>query len=264
MTHAFAKDSRACAACVSWGGQRSLAADNTLVHVARYSVEGECRTAISQDYRKITKSYHTCPAWAPLPMLKSHGGRPERVAAPAAAAAAGAAAAIGAPAAARPAAEPAPETDVPVCSSSPLDVDMAPPQARILYTYWRRLKQQRAMPAAVDIDTAHIRECVSRLALLEPVQGGADFLYRACGRALQRRMGFRPVARALTACHAPEAADRWLADLRACLAAGEPRCQLVRNDPILPEARYVELLLPLADAQGRVALVMAYRHLPGG
>lgn len=78
MTHAFAKDSRACAACVSWGGDRALSDDNTLVHVDRYSAEGECRTATSQDYRKVTRSYHTCPTWAPLPMLKKHGGRPER------------------------------------------------------------------------------------------------------------------------------------------------------------------------------------------
>ncbi|WP_029007750.1 PAS domain-containing protein [Azospirillum halopraeferens] len=260
MSHAFAKDSRACAACVSWGGSRTLAADNTLVHVNRYSVEGECRTAVSQDYRKITRSYHTCPAWAPLPMLKSHGGRPERV--PAAAPAAAVAAAIGVPV--PPRSEAAADAEAPVCSSVPLDVDKAPPQARILYTYWRRLRQQRRMPAAVDIDTGHIRDCVSRLALLEATADGGDFVYRACGRGLLRRMGFRPVGRPVTACHAPEAADRWLVDLRACLAGAEPRCVLVRNDPLLPEGRYVELLLPLTDRHGRPGLVMAYRHLPGG
>ncbi|HEY0833738.1 MAG TPA: hypothetical protein VGE72_07490, partial [Azospirillum sp.] len=85
MTHAFAKDSRACAACVSWGGERALSADNTLVEVPRYSVEGECRTAISQDYRKVRKSYHTCDSWSPLPLLRAHGGRTDRTPGPSAA-----------------------------------------------------------------------------------------------------------------------------------------------------------------------------------
>ena len=262
--HAFAKDSRACAACVSWGGARSMAPDNTLVHVTRYSVEGECRTAISQDYRKITKAYHTCSAWQALPLLRAHGGRPERipataaVAVPAMAAGVGASAVLAAPRPAQPEPEPA------GCRSTPLDIDKVPPQARILYGYWHRLKQQaKALPAASALDTAQIRECVSRLALLAPA-GDGDFVYRACGRAVQRRLGLRPVTRAVSACHPAAAAERWLGDLRACLGDGEPRSLLVRDDPILPGARFVELLLPLADESGRPAFVLAYRHLPGG
>ncbi|HYH20880.1 MAG TPA: hypothetical protein VD995_19920 [Azospirillum sp.] len=279
MTHAFAKDSRACAACVSWSGQRVLAADNTLVEVPRYSVEGECRTAISQDYRKVRKSYHTCDAWSPLPLLRAHGGRTDRTPGPSAAMAAimanapaGAAAPVPPapvapppkPAAPKPAAAPAAEPEVPRCTATPLDIDKVPPQARVLHTYWTRLKRQRPMPGAREIDTAQVRDCVARLALLEPVRGGADFVYRACGKALAKRLGQRPVSRLLTACHPEDAAERWLADLRACLADGGPRSVLVRDDPILPGQKFVELLLPLADEQGRPAYVLAYRHLPGG
>ncbi|HRQ81911.1 MAG TPA: hypothetical protein PKZ97_12420, partial [Azospirillaceae bacterium] len=85
MTYAFAKDSRACAVCQSWAGARELSADMTLAHVPRYSAEGECRTAVSQDYGRVTKSYHTCDCWSPMPLLRAHGARHARTPGPAAA-----------------------------------------------------------------------------------------------------------------------------------------------------------------------------------
>ena len=166
-----------------------------------------------------------------------------------------------APASAVPPPPPAP----PVCRAEPLDLDKIPQIASLLYVHWRRVRRGRPMPEARDIDTAQIRECVSRLCLMEPVRGGEDFLYRACGRAVQRRMGpQRAVPRLVGDCHPAEAAERFIADLRACLEAGEPRALLVRDDPMLPGARFVELLLPLADEDGRPACVLAYRHVPGG
>ncbi|PWC54528.1 hypothetical protein [Azospirillum sp. TSO22-1] len=265
--HAFAKDSRACAACVSWGGERAMAPDNTLVHVTRYSVEGACLTAISQDYRKVTKAYHTCTAWQSLPLLRSHGGRSERTPGPSAAISAliasGASvpAAVAAPPSPKPQTEPEPDGR----RTEPLDIDKVPPAARVLVAHWQRLKAQlKALPASWDLDTAQIREAVPRLALLVPVDGGRDFLYRACGRAIQRRLGTRPVMKTVSALHPEAAAERWLVDLKACLDGGEPVSLLVKGDPILPGSRFVEVLLPLADESGRPASVLAYRHLPGG
>lgn len=268
--HAFAKDSRACAACVSWGGERAMAPDNTLVHVTRYSVEGACLTAISQDYRKVTRAYHTCAAWQALPLLRAHGGRSERTPGPAAAISAMIAGGASVPAAvtgagavspSAAAAEPEPEG----CRAVPLDIDKVPPQARVLVAHWQRLKAQRkALPASWDLDTAQIREAVSRLALMLPVDGGADFVYRACGRALQRRLGTRPILKTVSALHPAAAAQRWLGDLKTCLDRAEPLSLLVKDDPILPGARFVEVLLPLADESGRAASVLAYRHFPGG
>jgi len=242
------------------------------VHVARYSVEGACLTAISQDYRKVTKAYHTCSAWQTLPLLRAHGGRRgERTPGPSAAMSAMIAGGVVVPAevvtpAPPPPPAPAPEPEPEGCRATPLDIEQVPPQARILYAYWLKLKTQRkALPAAFELDTAQIRECVSRLALLAPLGDGADFVYHACGRAIQRRLGIqRPVTRTVTACHPEAAAERWLADLRGCLADGEARSLLVKDDPILPGARFVELLLPLADEDGRPAFVLAYRHFPGG
>lgn len=265
MSHAFAKDSRACAACVSWGGEREVAADLTLVHVARYSVEGECRTASSQDYRRVTKAYHTCLTWAPLPMLKAHGARPARSPGPSAAmtgllaATAGMRAAEGG--AAPPVEEPAADEDA--CRSAPLDIDKAPPQARVLYAHWRRARGERPLPAASDLDTAQMRDAVARLCLFLPDAAGG-YRYRACGRAVQRRLEVRTLARTVAECHPSAAAARLVADLDACRRTGEPLCLLVANDPILPGQRFVELLLPLAGEGGGAGSVLAYRHLPGG
>ncbi|ANC90522.1 hypothetical protein A6A40_00545 [Azospirillum humicireducens] len=275
MSHAFAKDSRACAACVSWGGERALSEDNTLVFVARHGVEGECRTASSQDYRRITKGYHTCTAWAPLPMLKKHGGRIGHTAAGQAHAPVTAAASRPMPPVSQPVPAAAAFADAPVatpvldlppppCRADPIDVEQSP-QVRVLYTHWLRLKRKRRMPLAVEIDTAQVRESVPRIALMEPTADGSDFVYRSCGRALQRRLDGRPTTRRVTECHPEQAARRWLSDLRLCLESGEPRCLLVRDDPMLPGAKFVELLLPLADVEGGPATrVLAYRHVPGG
>ncbi|MBK1842485.1 hypothetical protein JHL17_34335 [Azospirillum sp. YIM B02556] len=276
MSHAFAKDSRACAACVSWGGERALSEDNTLVHVARHGVEGECRTASSQDYRRVTKGYHTCGAWAPLPMLKKHGGRightpagqghmlvtaaasrpvTQPVSQPVPPAAAFAAA---------PVATPVIDAPPPPCRADVIDAEQTP-QVRALYTHWVRLKRKRRMPLATEIDTAQVRESVPRIALMEPTAEGGDFVYKSCGRALQRRLTGRPTTRRVTDCHPEQAAKRWLSDLHACLESGEPRCLLVRDDPMLPGAKFVELLLPLADVEGGPATrVLVYRHVPGG
>ncbi len=275
MSHAFAKDSRACAACVSWGGDRAMSEDNTLVRVARHGVEGECRTASSQDYRKVTKGYHTCAAWAPLPMLKKHGGRLDRVAPAGAAAphhpppppqpAPGASAAASSTTTAATAAPAAVlEPEPPPCRADPLDVDQTP-QVRVIYTHWLRLRRKRPLPLAAEIDTAQVRESVPRICLMEPTADGTDFVYKSCGRALQRRLAMRPTTRRVSECHPEQAARRWLADLRACLESGEPRCLMVRDDPMLPGLRFVELLLPLADVDGgRATRVLAYRHVPGG
>lgn len=299
MTYAFAKDSRACAVCNSWGGPREFSADMTLACVERYSVEGECRTAISHDYRRVTKSYHTCEAWSPLPLLRSHGARHSRTPGPSVAMEnllaatpadkrppAPAPAPIPAPApvpavvaVAVPVPTPAPspisapvappvvappEPGPEVCLSTPLDTEQTPPMAIVLHNYWRRLKGERPMPAAAEINTAQLRDCVSRLCLFAPAADGEDFEYRACGRAVRRRLDLRPAGRRLTECHDPAAARRLAADLRACLDEGAARAVLVRGDSLLPGQKYVELLLPLSDRGGRPAFVLAYRNVPGG
>ena len=300
MSHAFAKDSSTCAACVSWGGERALSGDNTLVHVAAFSVAGECRTASSHDYRKITKAYHTCQAWSALPMMKKHGGRPghhptsgarpaprtqipsgpvpeqaaepvlpppEPVAGPVDGLPlpAPAVADAGQTGPATPTVAPVPPAPVlPGCRSELLDIDKTPSQVTLLFLHWRKLRRDRPLPLMTDLDTAQFRVAISRLCLMEPVDDGDDFLYRSCGRAIQRRLGFRPLMRRVRDCHPLEAAERFSNDLRACLDRGEPRCLLVRDDPILPGRSFVELLLPLAGEDGRPATVLAYRHFPGG
>lgn len=300
MTYAFAKDSRACAVCQSWAGARELSADMTLAHVPRYSAEGECRTAVSQDYGRVTKSYHTCDCWSPMPLLRAHGARHARTPGPAAAmegllaatpaekrpTVAVAPPPVPAPAPAPPPAsaskEPTPAhlspahavqghavhgRSVPApepCASAPLELDRIPPVAGVLLSYWRRVAGDRPAPMATEINTAHLRDSLSRLCLLAPVGEGGDFVYRACGRAVRRRLDLRPAGRRLTECHDADSAARLATDLRACLDAVRPMAALVRGDPLLPGQKYVELLLPLTDAAGRPAMVLAWRNVPGG
>lgn len=278
----------------------------TLAHVPRYSAEGECRTAVSQDYGRVTKSYHTCDCWSPMPLLRAHGARHARTPGPAAAME-GLLAAT--PAEKRPSPSPAPSqapsqaptpavapkdpAPIPAqpvqpayaqthaahqphavpgrsaptpepCASAPLELDRIPPVAGVLLSYWRRVAGDRPAPMATEINTAHLRDSLSRLCLLAPVGDGGDFVYRACGRAVRRRLDLRPAGRRLTECHDADSAARLAADLRACLNAVRPMAALVRSDPLLPGQKYVELLLPLTDAAGRPAMVLAWRNVPGG
>ena len=59
--------------------------------------------------------------------------------------------------------------------------------------------------------------------LMEPVGSGEDFLYRACGRAVQRRIGQRAVPQLVSALHPDRAAERFNADLRAEHPNGDQR-----------------------------------------
>lgn len=281
MTYAFAKDSRACAVCQSWAGQRELSPDMTLAYVPRYSAEGECRTAVSQDYGRVTKSYHTCECWSAMLMLRAHGARHSRTPGPSAAMEGLLAATPGdkraappppAPpspsvsaAPARAAAPPlAPIPPVELCDSTPLDFDKVPPTALVLLNYWRRLKGDRALPAAAEINTAALRDTLTKLSLFAPAADGQGFEYRACGRAVRRRLEIRPAGRRVEECHDPDSAARLNADLRACLADSAARAVLVRGDKLLPGQKFVELFLPLSDPRGAPAFVLAWRNVPGG
>jgi hypothetical protein len=292
MTYAFAKDSRACAVCQSWAGARELSPDMTLAYVPRYSAEGECRTAVSQDYGRVTKSYHTCECWSAMLMLRAHGARHSRTPGPSAAMEGLLAATPGdkrpavplpappapaaapvppvSPAAARAAhplpapAPPPPAPPVELCDSTLLDFDKIPPTALVLLNYWRRLKGDRAMPAATEINTAALRDTLTKLSLFAPAADGQGFEYRACGRAVRRRLEVRPAGRQLTECHDADSAARLTADLRACLTDGAARAVLVRGDKLLPGQKFVELFLPLSDSRGAPALVLAWRNVPGG
>lgn len=118
------------------------------------------------------------------------------------------------------------------------------------------------MPAARDLETPQLRDAVSRLCLLR--LSGGDFVYLTRGRAIAKRVTVRAARETLAECHGPVEAERLRAELRACLETGEPRCLLVRDDPIQPGGRFAELYLPLADETGAAAMVLLYRHLPGG
>lgn len=300
MTYAFAKDSRACAVCQSWAGARELSADMTLAHVPRYSAEGECRTAVSHDYGKITKSYHTCECWSPMLLLRAHGARHARTPGPSAALegvlasnpadkralpplasvvpdsaatattsnASSAAVPLVSPPVAPPPAAPAPApVAVPPpegCVSAPLALDRIPPMAGVLLSYWRRVKGDRPMPAATEINTAHLRDSLARLCLFAPAADGQDFEYRACGRAVRRRLDLHPAGLTIGACHDAAGGARLSADVKDCFEAGTERALLVRGDPMLPGQKFVELLLPLAGADGKMAFVLAWRNVPGG
>jgi len=264
MSHAFTKDSRACAACVSWAGTRALSADNTLVEVAGYQAEGACRSPVSPDYRQVKRAGHTCPVWASMPTLKAHGAMPNNVRSVAAPARTPTVPGVSPvpvppPVVVQPARPVAPQT---APTSTPLDVDHAPLPAQALHGYWRRSRHDRRIPAARDIETPLVRDAVARLCLLR--RSGDDFIYLACGRAVAKRMTRRPIRETLAGCHAPVEAERLRAESSACLATGEPRCLMVRDDPILPGARFAELYLPLLDETDVASLVLVYRHLPGG
>lgn len=385
MRYAFAKDSRACAVCHSWAGTRELSADMTLAHVPRYSAEGECRTAVSHDYGKITKSYHTCECWSPMPLLRAHGARHARTPGPSAAmegvlaatapekrrspptagsgAGPGAAAEspvsppvaespaespVSPPVAAPPAESPTespvllpivpapaapaslirpttfapaaqaqtvPATPRPLasvkaasvnveavkvapvpppppapirppaplrqsvlrqsspqqpadvvegCASTPLDLEQIPPMAGVLLSYWRRLRGERRMPDAIDVNTAQLRDSLPRLSLFAPTADGLDFEYRSCGRAVRRRLDGAPAGRRVADCHESASAARLSADLKRCFDSATECATLVRGDVMLPGHKYVELFLPLAGADGAPAFVLTWRNVPGG
>ncbi|MBI1206115.1 MAG: PAS domain-containing protein [Azospirillum sp.] len=275
MAEGFAKDSRACAACISWTGERTLSHACTLATVNTRQQPGNCRAPNSPNYRKSTRAFHTCAAWAVMEMLRAHGGRPdlpvrggperpasdrgvpERVIVERRVSSDSGRSPTSGPSKA------APPAELPRFQSRRFPLERCPEPMRALLDYWQAKAGGRQIPDRRRILPWEIRHLLGRLSLVEAGRNGGAFVFRLYGSQLSGPFGISPTGRRHTEIFGPETAGLFDAEWSACLRAQEPRCNRISTDLFGMRLSYLELLLPLGESDPALPahLLCSYTHL---
>lgn len=267
MSDAFTIDSRTCAACAAWTGERSLARSNTLSVVEHRQVLGECQGPRSPRFRTVTRASATCDHWEPLPLLRAHGGRPGH-----------ALAASGSASSALPSAAPLGVTGVArfgpssVASPGPTDhgyvsrlwaVEKCHPTVVELFRLWNRERGRNRLPPRESLKPWELRKYLGLAALyevvaLEPV---SDYRCLHQGAELTRHLGVRAVGLRLSDLDDYAFAAPLFRDLEDCRREETADCRLVETSVYGPIRKFVRLALPFAGGDGRTALILTYTRV---
>lgn len=133
----------------------------------------------------------------------------------------------------------------------PREADLPAPPLAAIMRWWAGLPRVGALPAAEAIDPQALGPVADHLLVVEPVEGGQDFLYRRYGAAVARADG-----RDLTGRRASEFGNH-----AGLFVAATYRAVLTRRQPLYTEheppqnlfvTQYDRLVLPLADAGGGI------------
>jgi hypothetical protein len=132
------------------------------------------------------------------------------------------------------------------------------PQLRFLREYWGDLAGARPMPQTRDIDAVEMRPALGYISLLDVVENGRDFRYRVFGSAIAAVTGFDMTGRPASALKArTEVVEFALAIYRAVVERREPLLTEHGPPSTVSSVAWHSLVLPLADAGGAVARLLA-------
>ncbi len=128
--------------------------------------------------------------------------------------------------------------------------------ARLLAA-WRRWCGDRAMPRRSDIEPLDIPDLLSALALLEA--DGADFRFLLVGETVSARYGHRLKGRRLGELMTGRALRYTLDEHRQCApGANGLLVDRMHSESGLDDVqRYVRLILPISDSDGRCRYILA-------
>lgn len=120
-----------------------------------------------------------------------------------------------------------------------------------LLAYWRSKADADGFVYRHDIDPVDLKKVLGGLFIVEPVDNGADLLYRLVGSQNERRLGMRCMGRRFTECFAPGMAADQIAFHMRVFASGKPaflRGRLLGLD--LEYVNFEASYLPLRTADG--------------
>jgi len=263
MSDAFTIDSRACAACAAWTGERSLARANTLSVVAHRQVLGECQGPRSPKFRTITRASGTCDQWEPLAMLRAHGGRPGHnwtLPVPATVPSSVIGSSVIGPL--DEVTQPPGEPDHGYISRL-WAVEKCHPMVVELFRHWNRARGRDRLPGRDTLKPWELRRYLGLAALfevidLEPVP---DYRCLHQGAELTRHLGVRAAGRRLSDLEDYAFASPLYRDLEACRREETADCRLVETNVYGPIRKFVRLALPFAGSDGRAALILTYTRV---
>lgn len=135
------------------------------------------------------------------------------------------------------------------------------PEQRELFDYWRAKAAGGAYPTRADIQPAELRSILPSLSLLDiDGEAGAQRLrVRLAGTRLRDYYGIEITGRYLDEFDLGDQVDYWSAAYREVIHAGRPAQGVIALVPWnQPNIFQFWLRLPLADGQGRIAMVLGH------
>jgi hypothetical protein len=136
----------------------------------------------------------------------------------------------------------------------PESVDLGPTALRRLLEWWQGLAGGRPMPDLDELDPAGFRFVLGYVLVVEPVDGGADFVYRLAGAEISRHMNFDLTGHAssdIGGVHGTFAVVSYRAAMRRVAPL---YVEIVPSPRISPQVKMLHrLALPFAGHDGAVA-----------
>jgi len=96
------------------------------------------------------------------------------------------------------------------------------PKNCMLLEYWQSKADSAGDVHRHDISPADLKRVLGGLFIVEPVDSGADILYRLVGSENERRLGLRCMRRRFSECYSPHMATEQIAFHNEILKSGKP------------------------------------------
>lgn len=96
------------------------------------------------------------------------------------------------------------------------------PKNQALLVYWRSKADAEGIVHRRDVDPVDLKKVLGGMFIVEPVNDGADLLYRLVGSQNERRLGMKCMGRRFTQCYAAGMAAEQIAFHARVFASGKP------------------------------------------
>lgn len=118
--------------------------------------------------------------------------------------------------------------------------DLEEPAVCLGVAQWLQARGGRKFPSREELDIRHLGRALANIALIEVIDGGADFLIRVVGdevrRAYPPRLDCRLLSELFT--ELPKTIPRWRAAFRKVVETGAPLSMRIQVGSDIPEVRY--------------------------
>lgn len=143
--------------------------------------------------------------------------------------------------------------DGPVIQWQPTEADLEPEPLRFLLAHWTNLKGDQVLPRKQQIDALEMQPALGYIALLDIVDGGADFRYRLFGSLIAQASGYDMTGRLLSVHRASSyIVDFYRTCYRAILLRPEPLATVHAPPSAESSTIWSRLILPFSDQPKQV------------
>lgn len=138
---------------------------------------------------------------------------------------------------------------------------MRHPGMRRGYEYWNGLRRDGALPRRADIQPADIKDLLPHVALLDVIDNGERFRYRLVGTSIAHHFGYDFTGRYMDEMFKEPDLSRFLGWFREAVRGKRIHyVSLQWKHHNKPYIRYERVLLPLAEADGVVNMLMSVTY----